>query len=142
MDMHLHRLTAVLSMLCCIALTACGENKPQPLSTAVIPFSGESVMGSVGDEEYRYFRYGSVEAALVDKVKIAADGKRIGPVDYAWEGPVHIFHLAKRIVIYVGDDPVALAMIEKTFGRQIGGDPISDELREQIKEATAEHVVR
>ena len=135
MDVHSRRLSVVLSILCLAVLAACGEGEPEPLRTVAIPFSGESVMGSVGEEEYRYFRYPSVEAALVDKVKIAADGKRIGPEDYVWEGSVHIFHLAKRIVIYVGDDPVALAMIEKTFGRQIAGDAISDELRADIKEA-------
>lgn len=79
-------------------------------------------MGSIEGEEYRYFRYPSVEAALVDKAKIQADGKTIGGEEYAWEGPVHIFHLAKRIVIYVGDTPKVLQVIEQIFGPQIAGD--------------------
>lgn len=83
-------------------------------------------MGSIEGEEYRYFRYPSVEAALVDKAKIAADGKTIGGEEYAWEGPVHIFHLAKRIVIYVGDTPKVLKVIEQIFGPQIAGDALPE----------------
>lgn len=104
-------------------VAACGgPSKPEPLSAAEIPFSGESVMGSVLGEEYRYFRYPTVEAALVDKAKISSDGKTIGKKKFIWEGRVHIYHIAKRIVIYVGDTPEVIAMIEKTFGRQIAGD--------------------
>ena len=115
----------VSAALLLILLTACGEPKPQPLSAVELPFSGESVMGSVEGEEYRYFRYPSVEAALVDKAGIAADGKTIAGKKFAWEGPVHIYHLAKRIVIYIGDTPKVLALVEQIFGPQIAGDPIS-----------------
>lgn len=104
-------------------LAACGGTlAPKPLSAIELPFSGESVLGSIEGEEYRYFRYPSVEAALMDKAKIASDGKKIGGTQVAWEGPVHIFHLAKRIVIYVGDTPKVLTVIEQIFGPQIAGD--------------------
>lgn len=106
-----------------LLLSACGQPaEPQPLSAALIPFTGESVMGSIEGEEYRYFRYPSVEAALVDKAKISSDGKTIEGTAIRWEGPVHIYHIAKRIVIYVGDNPEVMAVIEQNFGPQIAGD--------------------
>lgn len=83
-------------------------------------------MGSVEGEEYRYFRYPSVEAALVDKAKISADGKVIAGEKFAWEGPVHMYHLAKRIVIYVGDTPKVLTLVEQIFGPQIAGDVVPE----------------
>jgi len=82
-------------------------------------------MGSVEGEEYRYFRYPSVEAALVDKAKISADGRVIAGEKFTWEGHVHMYHLAKRIVIYVGDTPEVLELIEQIFGPQIAGDMTS-----------------
>src|SRR3990172_6740468 len=106
----------VSAALLLVLLASCGSPKPQPLSAVELPFSGESVMGSVGGEEYRYFRYPSVEAALVDKAQISADGKIIAGEKFAWEGPVHMYHLAKRIVIYVGDTPEVLELIEQIFG--------------------------
>ncbi len=117
---------SIIGITCALLLSSCtGKVEPQPLSAAELPFTGESVMGSTEGEEYRYFRYESVEAALVDKAKISSDGKHIAGEEIAWEGPVHIYHLAKRIVIYVGDTPKVLTVIEQIFGPQIAGDPVS-----------------
>ena len=91
-------------------------------------------MGALEGEEYRYFRYPSVEAALVDKAKIVADGKLIAGEHFAWEGPVHIYHLAKRIVIYVGNTPKVLELIEQIFGPQIAGDPPPAESLPEVTE--------
>lgn len=97
-------------------------------------------MGSIEGEEYRYFRYASVEAALVDKAKISSDGKKIGGTQVTWEGSVHIFHLAKRIVIYVGDSPNVLKVIEQIFGPQIAGDALveAQDSSESFPEAKSE----
>ena len=122
-----HSLTIGIVSFLALGLAACGAPPaPQPLSAVELPFSGESVTGSIEGEEYRYFRYPSVEAALVDKAKIAADGKKIGGEQITWEGSVHIFHLAKRIVIYVGDTPKVLGIIEQIFGPQIAGDTVPE----------------
>lgn len=114
----------VSGVLLALLLASCTSSKPQPLSAAQIPLTGESVMGSVEGEEYRYFRYPSVEAALVDKAKISGDGRTIAGEKFTWEGPVHVYHLAKRIVIYVGDTPKVLTLIEQIFGPQIAGDMV------------------
>ena len=122
-----------LIFIAMLLLAGCGVAEPEPLISVEVPFAGESVMGKIADEEYRYFRYSSVEAALVDKEKISADGKMIGEKEIVWEGPVHIYHLAKRIVIYVGDNLEAMAQIERIFGPQIAGDQIDEETRKEIK---------
>ena len=112
------RFLSLLS-LSILLLTACG---PKPLAEVKIPFSGESVMGDIENEPYRYFRYDTVDLAQADRAKISADGKEIDGKTMAWEGPVHIFFLNKRIVIYVGSNAKTLATIEQVFGPQIAGD--------------------
>ena len=102
-----------------LLLTACG---PKPLAEVKIPFTGESVMADIDGEPYRFFRYDTVDAAQADRAKISADGKTIDGKTMAWEGPVHIFFLNKRIVIYVGSDAKTLATIEQVFGPKIAGD--------------------
>ncbi|HLC75504.1 MAG TPA: hypothetical protein VJB82_00060 [Candidatus Peribacterales bacterium] len=127
----------IFGTLLSLSLISCNA-KPQPLSAAEIPLTGESVMGSVEGEEYRYFRYPSVEAALVDKAKISADARTIAGEKFTWEGPVHVYHLAKRIVIYVGDTPNVLALIEQIFGPQIAGDLPSKPAGEESQSSVTE----
>ena len=79
-------------------------------------------MAEIQGEPYRFFRYDTVEAAAADRAKISADGKEIDGKKISWDGPVHIFYLNKRIVIYVGSDANALSTIEQVFGPQIAGD--------------------
>ena len=79
-------------------------------------------MAEIHGEPYRFFRYESAEAAQADRAKISADGKEIDGKTISWAGPVHIFYLNKRIVIYVGSDANALSTIEQVFGPQIAGD--------------------
>jgi hypothetical protein len=124
--MNFKRLVPFLPLACVLILVGCGAPPPpEPLATVELPLTGESVMGSIGEEEYRYFRYQTVEEALLDKVKISSDGRTIDGKEITWEGPVHIYHLAKRIVIYVGDAPEATTLIEQIFGPQIAGDPVT-----------------
>ena len=79
-------------------------------------------MGSIGDDPYRYFRYEKTHEAVADKEKVSEDGKMIGGTKYEWGGPVHFYHHAKRIVIYVGDDAETLKTIQQVFGPQFAGD--------------------
>ena len=130
---HKFRPAGIILIFASVLLAGCGTAEPQSLIAAEVPFSGESVMGKIAGEEYRYFRYDSVEAALVDKEKISSDGKIIGDNEIIWEGSVHIYHIAKRIVIYVGDNLEAMAQIERIFGPQIAGDQIDEETRKEIK---------
>ncbi len=129
-----------LIIIAMMIFAGCSTSEPEPLIAVEIPFTGESVMGKIAGEEYRYFRYGSVEAALVDKAKISADGKIIGEKEIVWEGPVHIYHLAKRIVIYVGGSTEAIAQIERIFGPQIAGDQLDESVREEVKQLIKEMV--
>jgi hypothetical protein len=103
-----------------LLLTACFG--PKPLSEIEIPFTGESVMATIENEPYRFFRYETVDAALADKEKVSADGKFIAGKKMPWEGPVHIYYLNKRIVIYVGSNPKVLETITQVFGPQVAGD--------------------
>jgi hypothetical protein len=111
-------------LLCAFLLASC---KPVPLTEMKIPLAGESVIDTIDGEPYRYFRYETMEATEADVAKISGDGKRIGGKRMRWEGPVHIYTLRKRIVIYVGSNPKVISTIEEVFGEQIAGDPIPEE---------------
>jgi len=82
-------------------------------------------MGELEGDQYRYFRYESVEAALIDKTKVSDDGLEIDGKNMPWEGPVHFYHLAKRIVIYVGDEPKVIGAIEEIFGSEFAGNSVN-----------------
>ena len=109
-------------LLClCLLLTACAAKSLQEI---VIPFTGESVMEDIEGDPYRFFRYPSVEAAAKDVARVSPDGQRIGGKRMRWAGPVHIYYLRKRIVVYVGSNPRTLAVIAQVFGPQVAGDPV------------------
>lgn len=107
-------------LLLVVPLVGCGG--PRPLADIDIPFTGESVMAEIKGEPYRFFRYETAEAAQADRATISVDGKEIGGKKMSWDGPVHIFFLNKRIVIYVGSNADALSTIEQVFGPQIAGE--------------------
>lgn len=111
------RIITVLSML---VFAAC--RGPVPLAEMNIPFTGESIMGKIAGEPYRFFRYETEEAVQADVAKIAPDGKKIGGKRMRWEGPVHFYYIKKRIVVYVGSHPTVLRTIEDVFGPQIAGE--------------------
>ncbi|MDP9380011.1 MAG: hypothetical protein M3Q29_07660 [Chloroflexota bacterium] len=63
-----------------------------------------------------------------DGVQVAeADTERIGPdgnpegVMVHWVKPPHFFHREQLIVLYVGDDPSVLALLEGMLGPQFAG---------------------
>ena len=102
-------------------LTACGS---KPLAEIKVPFTGESVMNVIAGEPYRFFRYETKEAAQADIAKVSSDGHAISGRRIPWEGPVHFYFKLKRIVIYVGSNPVVTKTIEDVFGPQTAGDPL------------------
>jgi hypothetical protein len=105
--------------------SACG-GEPESLRTIEIPLSGESVMGDIDGDEYRFFRYQTEEEAQKDAAKIRRDGKKIAGKKMYWEGPVHMYSFRARIVIYVGDNQQTLSVIEQVFGPQIAGDAVRE----------------
>lgn len=107
----------------CLLLTACAA---KPLAEITIPFTGESVMEDIEGDPYRFFRYPSVEAAEKDIARVSPDGQRIGGKSIRWGGPVHIYYLRKRIVVYAGSNPRTLAVISQVFGQQVAGDPVEE----------------
>lgn len=109
-------------LLVSISLAGCG--RPVSLSEATIPFTGESVMGQLQGETYRFFRYQTIEEAKADSAKVSPDGKSIAGTRIHWEGPVHFYYKLRRIVIYVGSNPKMLDSIEQVFGPQVAGDSV------------------
>jgi hypothetical protein len=111
-----------IALVSLLLVMGCGASTSVILSEAEIPFTGESVMGDVDDDQYRYFRYPTVEAAQADRNKVSADGRMIDGKTFTWQGPVHFYYLSKRVVIYVGENEKTLATIKQVFGPQFAGD--------------------
>ena len=99
-----------------------GACSPQPLADIEIPLMGESVMAAVEGDPYRFFRYETADDAEADIAKVSSDGRTIDGKRMPWDGPVHIYHLAKRIVVYVGDNEHTMQTIVDVFGPQVAGD--------------------
>lgn len=83
-------------------------------------------MHEIEGDPYRFFRYTTIEQAKQDLDKVSPDGKTIDGTTMPWDGPVHVFHLSKRIVIYIGSNPNTLQTIQSVFGKQVAGDAIEE----------------
>ena len=115
-------LAAVLLVGCAQEVSVVGGEDGITLEEVEVPFSGLSKMGDIEGDSYRYFKYDSSEEAAKDKVKVSADGREIDGIRYEWGGPVHFYHFAKSLIIYVGENEQTLGQIQRMFGLQFAGE--------------------
>ena len=71
--------------------------------------------------DLQLFEYGSVSAASADAQKISPDGSGTATTKISWVGPPHFFHKGRVIVLYVGDDPTVLSLLQSLLGQQFAG---------------------
>lgn|GEM_PF-1915840 len=113
--------SALLLVGCGSSYYEIGGEDGLSLETIPVSFTGDSKMGDINGDMYRYFRYSSAEEALEDKDKISEDGLKIDSDKYNWGGSVHFYYLSKRLVIYVGKNAETIKQIEAVFGEQFAG---------------------
>jgi hypothetical protein len=81
--------------------------------------SGQSF--AVNGGMIQVFPYPSAEAAEVEAARVAPDGSSVGTSMISWMEAPHFFRQDRLIVLYVGDDPDVLTMLESVLGPQFAG---------------------
>ncbi|HEY0737988.1 MAG TPA: hypothetical protein VGD69_23935 [Herpetosiphonaceae bacterium] len=66
------------------------------------------------------FEYPSADAAQADLSHIGADGNPTTSI-VEWTGAPHFFHKEQLIVLYVGDDPAVVSLLNELLGPQVAG---------------------
>jgi hypothetical protein len=90
---------------------------PQPL------FSVPGRRYQVGDDELQVYEYADGAAAQVDAQRISPDGFTIGATTVDWVNTPHFFQRDRYLVLYLGNNPVMLSLLEGLLGPQIAGGP-------------------
>ena len=75
----------------------------------------------VSDEPVWIFSYPTTIKANNDAAKISADGMTIGNSKPSWLGTPHFFRKPRMIVLYLGDEPRLLDILNRAIGRQFAG---------------------
>lgn len=88
---------------------------PQPffsVSGRVIGLNGANL---------QVFEYGDEASAQAEAAQIFPDGSTVGTNMITWVDTPHFWLAGRLIVLYVGNDPAALATLEAVLGVQIAG---------------------
>jgi hypothetical protein len=88
----------------------------------------EQVFFSVGGDilkvngaDVQVFEYNSVEAMEADTAQVSSDGGSIGTSMVTWVATPHFYKAGRILVLYVGDDPAILELLEGMLGPQFAG---------------------
>lgn len=71
--------------------------------------------------DIQVFEYADAGSARDQAATISSDGSIIGATLITWMGEPHFFHSGRLIVLYVGEDPGVLDLLEATLGPPIAG---------------------
>jgi hypothetical protein len=89
------------------------------------PDSGTSVRLRSGTltapADVQLFEYGSAAAALADAHQIRSDGSGTATTTVDWVAPPHFFLKGRVMVLYVGNDPAVLSLLQSLLGPQFAG---------------------
>ena len=94
----------------------------EPVEAVEQPFF--SVPGQVirvNSADVQVFEYADQAAADEDMTRIGPDGSIIGTVSILWAAPPHFYRAERLIVLYVGNDPAVISVLETVLGPQVAG---------------------
>lgn len=84
-------------------------------------FSVTGKVISVDGESVQVFEYADKDAAEAEAALISPDGTSVGTAMVTWISTPHFYRAGKMIVLYVGNDPSVLTLLEDTVGPQFAG---------------------
>lgn len=76
---------------------------------------------NINGAEVQAFEFETPEALNAAAAEVAADGGSIGTNMVTWEDAPHFFRAGRTLVLYVGQDPVVLKVLEGILGSQFAG---------------------
>ncbi len=75
----------------------------------------------VNGADVQVFEYESAEAMQADAAQVAPDGGSIGTSMITWISTPHFYQAGRILVLYVGDDPAIIELLEGALGPQFAG---------------------
>jgi Tol biopolymer transport system component len=88
-------------------------------------FSAPGQIISVNGEPVQVFEYNDPALAEEDAGQVAPDSSSIGTSMPTWTDPPHFFRTEQLIVLYLGEDPGVLELLESILGPQFAGADLS-----------------
>lgn len=93
-----------------------------PVGTISQPFfSPEGQVISLNGEDVQVYEFSSEEEARTAADAISPDGGSIGTSMVSWISAPHFYYAGKLVVLYVGEEPAAVAALQDVLGPQIAG---------------------
>lgn len=84
-------------------------------------FSVKGQVIKVDGEDVQVFEYNDESAADAEAALVSPDGSLIGMTMVSWVAPPHFYKAGRIIVLYVGDDQLAIDLLESVLGPQFAG---------------------
>lgn len=92
-----------------------GEPITQPF------FSPEGNTYKVNGADIQVFEYPDEDAMENEASQVAPDGGSVGTSMVSWMDTPHFYKAGRIIILYVGNDPAVLGLLESTIGPQFAG---------------------
>jgi hypothetical protein len=107
-----------------VNLHAAGATIEHPTLPQVIVQDFLSVTGQVfklNGEDVQVFEYSDQSTAEGEAELVSPDGSSIGTSMPFWVATPHFYKAGRIIVLYVGEDPAVMDMLESVLGAQFAG---------------------
>jgi hypothetical protein len=84
-------------------------------------FTVEGQIIKVNGSDVQVFEYESADTMQADAAQVAPDGGSIGTSMVTWVAAPNFYQAGRILVLYVGDDPAILELLEGALGPQFAG---------------------
>ena len=84
-------------------------------------FSTAASIMNINGEGVQIFEFRQVLAAEKEAMRVSPDGMTIGASKPSWMAPPHFFRSGRLIVVYVGNEPTILQLLQDALGKQFAG---------------------
>lgn len=84
-------------------------------------FSTPASIMNINGEGVQVFEFRQLLAAEKEAMRVSPDGMTIGASKPSWRAPPHFFRSGQMIVLYVGNEPTNLKLLQDALGKQFAG---------------------
>lgn len=83
-------------------------------------FNVDGKILQVNDQQIQVFEFANAADAKASASQISDGGTTIGNTKVTWVSQPHFWLSGKMIVLYIGNDPYTITMLDRLMGKQIG----------------------
>ncbi len=84
-------------------------------------FSVRGQFITVNDADIQVFEYQTQAAMEAEAATVSPDGSSIGTTMVEWVAPPHFYKSGPIIVLYLGDNPAVMGLLDRVLGPQFAG---------------------